>query len=68
LEPTRLYAGDNGRIFCGALRCAGMAAHFTGRTIAGQPVRPLTEHDQLVWRRDIGRAPTCEGCGQEMGA
>jgi hypothetical protein len=68
LEPTRLYMGDGGRVFCGALRCAGMAAHFTGRTIAGQRVRLLTGHDRVVWLREIGRAPTCEGCGQEMGA
>lgn len=68
LEPTRLYAGDGGRIFCGALRCAGMSAFYAGRTISGLRVQVVTGRDREAWVRELGFAPRCEGCGQEMGA
>ena len=68
LEPARLYVGYGVRIFCGALRCAGMSAFYTGRTISGQRVQVVTACDREAWVRELSRAPNCEGCGREMGA
>jgi hypothetical protein len=58
LDAAKVYLGDNGRAFCGALRCAGSSAHFTGRTIAGQRV-------MLIRKQDVegGEDICCEGCG-----
>lgn len=65
LDPEVLYSGDNGRIFCGALRCAGQSAHFTGFTISGMEVQRVTEGDVREWLSfDLGR-PKCENCGRE---
>ena len=61
LNATTLYLGDNGRAFCGALRCAGMTAHYSGRDLSGQPVAPLTA------REAIDHGITCEGCGMQPG-
>lgn len=65
LDPERLYEGDNGRITCGAPRCAGTSAACTGRTIAGQRVRALTPADVREWLEALQRGPRCEGCGRE---
>lgn len=43
LKSYRLYIGDNGRVFCGLVNCAGASATFTGRTISGQEVQLLAE-------------------------
>lgn len=64
LVPTTLYEGDNGRIHCGEVRCAGANAAYTGRTIAGQPVRALTIDDVREWVRVLKTHPCCEGCGR----
>ena len=64
LDPARLYIGDNGRIFCGALQCAGMSAHFTGRTIAGQRVRPITDAYAVSWPTAELGPVKCESCGR----
>jgi hypothetical protein len=64
LDPARLYEGDNGHVFCGAPRCAGMSAAYTGRTIAGQTVRALTLEIVRDFAREVGRPPRCEGCGR----
>ena len=42
LSESALYLGDNGRCFCGKLRCAGTTAHFTGRALSGQDVLAVT--------------------------
>ncbi len=62
LRPDRLYFGDNGRIHCGSLRCAGMSAHFTGRTISGQRVVPVNFRDVVQRPKDLGpmRCETCD--------
>lgn len=65
LDPERLYEGDNGRVTCGGIGCAGASAACTGRTIAGQPVRALGMADVREWAAALGRAPRCEGCGRE---
>jgi hypothetical protein len=52
-----LYLGDNGRCFCGKLRCAGMTAHFSGRDLSGQ--RVLTLSAASIKRHGF----RCEGCG-----
>lgn len=68
LDPATLYEGDNGRITCGALRCAGSSAHFTGRTIAGQRVRCVGVATARAFRAELGGLPRCENCGREFDA
>jgi hypothetical protein len=65
LDPARLYYGDAGRLFCGAPRCAGASAAYSGRTIAGQRVHEIGQDDLAEWLREMGRPPRCEGCGRE---
>ena len=57
LKADTLYLGDNGRAFCGTLRCAGNSAYHTGRDISGQRVMPLK--DSEAFAHEI----RCEGCG-----
>lgn len=66
LDPATLYEGDNGRVTCGALRCAGSSAHFTGRTIAGQRVRCVSLETAYAFRAELGYSPRCESCGREF--
>lgn len=63
LSPSSLYSGDNGRIFCGALACAGHTAHTTGRDLSGQRVHKI-DAEYLNQARDLGFVPECEGCGK----
>jgi hypothetical protein len=65
LDESALYS-DNGRITCGALRCAGYTAHATGHGLGGKRLARLTEADAAEWVRMIGARPTCEGCGKGM--
>ena len=62
LKADALYLGDNGRVFCGALRCAGMTAHFTGHDLSGHRVSRITARITRAWLAEIGHAPECEGC------
>ena len=62
LTPEALYLGDNGRLTCGALRCAGMTAHFSGRGISGRKVTRFTARDAAEFRA-MGLEPRCESCG-----
>jgi hypothetical protein len=64
IRIDRLYLGDNGRCFCGALRCAGMTAHYTGRDLSGQKIFPLTPAARAAAPDVVFR---CEGCGTEGG-
>ncbi len=66
LRPDDLPLGDNGRLFCGRLRCAGSTAYATGTTLAGHPVHRLTVTDAHHWYEELGRCPQCEGCGREF--
>ena len=59
LRPDTLYLGDNGRAFCGTLRCAGMTAHASGRDLSGQRVLAVTA------RQAIAHEIACEGCGMQ---
>lgn len=76
LNPDRLYLGDNGRAFCGALRCAGMTAHSSGRDLSGQRVykiRPedIAEHERMSREMAPHREPlplACESCGRRATA
>lgn len=67
LDATELYLGDNGRCFCGSLRCAGMTAHFTGRDLSGQKVAKITLRDNEALVAAIGRSFACETCGRSLG-
>ena len=62
LNSKALYLGDNGRCFCGALACAGMTAHYSGRDLSGQRVYKLTARDAAAPGLE---APgfRCEQCG-----
>lgn len=64
LKPGTLYAGDNGRLFCGALACAGQTAHFTGRDLSGQRVQAFSARDAADFAA-AGIVAKCEGCGAE---
>jgi hypothetical protein len=55
LKAGRLYLGDNGRCFCGTLRCAGMTAYFTGRDLSGMKVLALAPGSPAFH---------CEGCNK----
>lgn len=58
LKAMRLYVGDNGRTFCGTLRCAGTSAYITGVDRSGQRVLELTTSDAT---RIGARCETCGG-------
>ena len=63
LDPGILYTGDNGRIFCGSLACAGMTAFYSGKTLAGGNVKPVSARLEAEFK--AARVPLrCEGCGR----
>jgi len=64
LDATTLYIGDNGRVHCGALRCAGHTAHATGRDLGGMPVLRIDPDVVTRWAHMIGEPPACETCGR----
>jgi len=61
LKQTALYFGDNGRCFCGKLRCAGASAFYTGRDLSGQLLERVTPRVLAECRAD-NFEPKCEGC------
>ena len=65
LDEQELYLGDNGRCFCGALRCAGMTAHFSGRDLSGQKVLHLTG-EMVVANGFDADSFACESCGRTL--
>ena len=65
-----LYLGDNGRLTCADLRCAGMTAHASGMTrdLSGQSMLRLTPAMVREMMRELaphGLAVACEMCGAE---
>lgn len=64
LVDGQLYLGDNGRVFCGRLQCAGLTARTTGRDLSGQPVEYLSIAS-AVYLEQNGVKPECESCGQK---
>ena len=64
LDSSKLYIGDNGRLFCGALRCAGSSAHFDARGLSGFPVVEVTMEDATAFSDAFRRPMACDGCGQ----
>jgi len=67
LDVNRLYLGDNGRCFCGEMRCAGMTAFYSGRDLSGQRVYRLKPEDANAPGLE---APgfRCETCGKTLTA
>ena len=63
LNSDTIYLGDNGRAFCGTLRCAGMTSYYSGRDLSGQRVQPIAEPADL--REALAGGIKCEGCGKE---
>ena len=59
LTETALYIGDNGRCFCGRLRCSGSTAFHTGRDLSGQRAHRVTAEEL----RENADWLVCEGCG-----
>ena len=73
LDEDALYMGDNGRIFCGRVTCAGNSAAYAGRTISGHRVRRLSLLDAQAWRDEmisVGCSHLaemrCETCGKSL--
>ncbi len=64
LNEAALYSGDNGRIFCGALKCAGTSNHFTGRGIGGQRAMKI-DAGYLAEAAKLNFAVECEDCGRK---
>ena len=66
VETKKLYIGDNARITCGDLRCAGMTAHFSKmkRDLSGGRMERVTIHYVREFEA-MGITPRCEGCGAE---
>lgn len=64
LDERHHYFGDNGRLFCGRLKCAGASAYFSGRGISGQPVERVTPADVRHFD-SVGLVAKCESCGRE---
>lgn len=62
LKADTLYIGDNGRCFCGELKCAGSTAHFTGRDLSGHKLLALTP--DLLLSDPSALAFKCESCGK----
>lgn len=62
LKPDALYIGENGRIHCGKVHCAGLTAHLTGRNLHGGRALLVSPRvaAQLVAE---GVRPTCGTCG-----
>ena len=60
LKADRLYSGDNCRMFCGTLQCAGQRAFFGGAS----PVSPRDVLDWAEMSAEYGTsfAMCCEGC------
>lgn len=67
LSEAHLYIGDNGRVFCGKVRCAGMSAAYSGYTLGGQRVRPASPETRDEFLREIGQDMACEQCHMTMG-
>lgn len=61
-----LFLGDNGRMTCADLKCAGMTAHFSKmkRDLSGGRMERVTL-DYVREFSALGIAPACEGCGAE---
>jgi len=57
LHERSLYAGDNGRIFCGKINCAGQTAYYSGRDLDGTSALRIRAVDG--WTVDT----KCETCG-----
>lgn len=64
LSPDRLYAGDNGRVFCGAEVCAGAETVTTGRDRSGARVEAFSKAFAVGYVGVAGRLPACQGCGK----
>lgn len=67
LNPTKLYFGDNGRITCGSMQCAGVSAFYSGRTISGQRVDVVTDADNSMLVAELGEPACCEVCKRKFG-
>ena len=63
LSATALYLGDNGRLFCGAIHCAGAQAYGSGCDLSGQPVQRIGPKEVAFLEDETGTAAACEGCG-----
>jgi len=70
LRADRLYLGEDDRIHCGAVACAGMTAAFTGRGLHGGAVQVIgpkraAELRALFLADGLGE-PKCEHCGKSV--
>lgn len=65
LKETELYLGDNGRVFCGRLRCAGSTAFASGRDLSGQKVMMIRADDVRADGLDP-KVFKCETCSRPL--
>ena len=70
MATKTLYLGDNGRVTCGDLRCAGATAHLSNmsRDLSGQQMLRLTPEMAREMDRDLGPhrlSVACETCRAE---
>jgi hypothetical protein len=65
LRDDVLYGTPDGRVFCGALRCSGATAHFSGHGLHGEAISAVDVIEVRGWIDDVGHEPRCEGCGLE---
>jgi len=66
LKATSLYVGDNGRITCGRLCCAGMTAASSGCDLSGRRLELITPPMAEVIEGLCDRPVSCETCGQTL--
>lgn len=66
LNEATIYIGDNGRLFCGALRCAGSTAYASGHDLSGQALDTIRHGDVAQWVEIVGKPPACETCGKTV--
>ena len=61
-----LYMGDNGRITCADLTCAGMTGHFSKmkHDLSGQRLERIGLAEVREFA-SLDITPKCEGCGAE---
>lgn len=63
LEAARIYLAFD-RFVCGTTQCAGSTAVYTGRTIDGVKLTPITDRDVAEWAT-YGQGPLRCECGKQ---
>ncbi len=62
LRPGQLYIGENGRIHCHQVQCAGATAACTGIDLDGRHVMRVSDAIAAIWQAVHGPM-RCDSCG-----